>query len=124
MMAKTLEHRARVALENVFTVVVTTRVGPCETSLDEHGDFTAAPTAEGVVAQSCVDLATGDVFHTFDPAFVSGDARELRAFHEKAVADAMQLPTLRLAILKEVAAALGTDLPALLDASAGPKRAR
>lgn len=113
-MADTLEHRARVALENVFTVVVTTRVGPCETSLDAQGDFYAAPTKDGVVAQSSVDLATGDVFHTFDPAFVSGDARELRAFHEKAVADAMSLPTLRLAILKEVAAALGTDLGALL----------
>lgn len=112
-MADSFEQRARVALENVFTVVVTTRVGPCETSLDAAGDFYAAPTAEGVVAQSSVDLATGDVFHTFDPAFVGGEATELRAFHEKAVADAMGLPTLRLAILREVAAALGTDLAGL-----------
>jgi hypothetical protein len=119
-MAQTLEARARVALENVFTVVVTTRVGPCETSLDEAGDFFATPTAEGVVAQSTVDLAAGDVFHTFDPAFVTGDARELRAFHEKAVADAMALPALRLAVLKDVAAALGVDLPTLL--AQRPKR--
>lgn len=113
-MADSIEHRARVALESVFTVVVTTRVGPCATSLDAQGDFYAAPTAEGLVAQSSVDLATGDVFHTFDPAFLQGDAKELRAFHEKAVADAMSLPSLRLALLKEVAAALGTDVTALL----------
>lgn len=113
-MADPIELRARVALENLFTVVVTTRVGPCETSLDAGGDFYAAPTPEGVVAQSSLDLATGDVFHTFDPAFVGGDARELRAFHEKAVADAMTLPTLRLALLKELAAALGGDLASLV----------
>lgn len=113
-MSDSIERRARVALENVFTVVVTTRVGPCATSLDERGDFYAEPTAEGVVAQSHLDLATGDVFHTFDPAFLQGDAAGLRAFHEKAVADAMALPNLRLALLREVAALLGTDVPALL----------
>lgn len=113
-MPDSFERRARVALQNVFTVVVTTRVGPSETSLDEHGDFTAAPTAAGIVAQSHLDLATGDVFHSFDPAFLRGEAAELRAFHEKAVTEAMALPNLRLALVREVAAMLGTDTATLL----------
>ena len=115
-MTTRIETNVRAALESAFTVVITTRVGPCETSLDGEGEFTAAPTAEGVVAQSTIDLARGDIFHTFDPAFVSGDARELRAFHERAVSDAMQLPALRLTVLKEVAALLGRDLAELLRA--------
>lgn len=105
-----LEQSVRVALESAFTVVVTTRVGRCEVSLDEQGDFYAEPTAEGVVAQTTIDIARGDVFHTFDPEFITGEARELRAFHEKAVGDAMQLPALRLTVLKEVAELLGKDL--------------
>lgn len=108
----------RVALDHAFVITVTTRVGRCEVSLDDDGEFIAEPTAEGVVAQTCVDLSRGDVFHTFDPAFVTGDARELRAYHEHAVGEAMQLTTLRLSVLKEVAALLGKELRDLLPGAA------
>ncbi len=117
-MSNRIESGVRTALENAFTVVITTRVGPCVTHLDGDGEFNAEPTAEGVVAQSTVDLARGDVFHTFDPAFLRGDAQELRAFHERAVTEAMQLPALRLTLLKEVAALLGRDPAEILGAKA------
>lgn len=115
-MSNRIESGVRTALENAFAVVITTRVGPCMTHLDGDGEFNAEPTAEGVVAQSTVDLARGDVFHTFDPAFLRGDAQELRAFHERAVTEAMQLPALRLTLLKEVAALLGRDPAEVLGA--------
>ena len=117
-MRSRIESTVRAAVDSAFTVVVTTRVGPSRTALEPDGEFTAWPTAEGIVAQSTLDLARGDLFHSFDPAFVGGDARELRAFHERAVTEAMQLPALRLTLIKEIAALLGKDPDALLRAPA------
>lgn len=120
-MTQRIESSVRAAVEHALTVIVTTRIGPHETALTEDGEFTAEPTAEGVVAQTVVDLSRGDIFHSFDPAFVSGDGAALRSFHERAVSEAMTLASVRLTLVREVAALLGRD-PAELLAAPQSKR--
>jgi hypothetical protein len=81
------------SLENMVTLEIVTAVGTVQPSTrDQQGarnELSMDPAAK--LLRTRVDLLQGDITTEMDPAFVTGDYREFRAFHAEREKQALEI---------------------------------
>jgi hypothetical protein len=90
------------SLENLATLEIVTAVGSVQpTTRDANGirkELSVDPGAK--ILRTRIDLVQGDLTTEMDPAFVTGDYKDLRAFHSEREKQAMDTVKANIEALK------------------------
>jgi hypothetical protein len=71
-------NRVKDSLDNLVTLKIITSVGPVP-AVDDKGNLIAGVSAH--LMRSRINLLQGDIVTEIDPAFVTGELKDLRDFH-------------------------------------------
>jgi hypothetical protein len=87
-------------IKEMVTLEITTAVGTVEYKEDAGAPATTAANCKAM--ESKINLIDGDITSLIDQAFVTGDYKELRAFHQAQEARGQQIIKDNIAALKEL----------------------
>ncbi|MFQ5631401.1 MAG: hypothetical protein ACE5I1_21725 [bacterium] len=77
---KALIDRIKVALENLVTLEIITAVGQVDFNAPNGPDLDITKDPKTILTK--INLIQGDIKTVYDPEFVTGNYKELKAFHQ------------------------------------------